>query len=179
MRTSIDVLRSLKRYTAIALGEDWEVRLLQEEGTFSRPAAQVLQATGQQITGPHHAMDIVQTFSIHAFPEAGDTMESSLLAAAQAEELLVYAFRVGVDKGKAARVPLYDYDGVPFNEGSTTRKRPDYARIIDLEISRIQNPSDELLFTVTAEVRMGWRRNALLESEGEVATDVVITQDAT
>ena len=177
MRTSVDILRSLKRYTAESLGDDWEVRLLVEEGTFKRPGAQVMEAGGQQITRPAHTMEVIQSFTVHAFPVPGNSVTESLLAAAEAEEELVLAFRVGVNDGKAARLPIYDYDGVPHDGGSTTRAHPDYARILDLDIRRQQSPSDELLFTIAVEVRLGWRRNAALTSQGRVAR--AVTYDLT
>lgn len=178
MRTSIDVLRSLKRYVAIALGEDWEVRLLVEEGTFGRPAAQVMEATGQTITGPNHTMDVIQTYMVHAFPVKGSTVMESLLAASEVEDTLVRAFRIGIDKGRAARIPLYNYESVPANAGSSDRTPKDFARILDLEISRTQSPQDELLFTVSAEVRLGWRRDGRLLS-GRVAKAINVTEDVT
>lgn len=178
MRSSVDVLRSLKRYVAQALGSEWEVRLLVEEGTFGRPAAQIMEATGQTITGPSHSSDIVQTYMVHAFPEPGETVMESLLAASEVEEHLFEAFRIGIGEGKTARLPLYDYSATPATEGSTTRRHPDYAQILDLEISRTQSPTDELLFTVSAEVRLGWRRNGRLLS-GRVAREVYLKQNAT
>lgn len=173
MKTSFDVLRSLKRYVAIALGEDWEVRLQVEEGTFIRPAAIITDTPGgQSIDGPRRAMDIVQTFSINAFALPGATVMDSLAAASEVEETLVHAFRVGVGEGKAARVPLYDYDAVPVTDPSTSRNAPDYARILDLSVARVQAPTDELLFTVTVEVRLGWRRNADVPFTGRTATEI-------
>lgn len=179
MRTSLDALRSMKRYVATSLGEAWEVRLLVEEGTFGRPAAQVMEATGQTITGPHHTMSVVQTFMVHAFPVPGETVMESLIAAGEVEDNLVRAFRIGVDKGRAARVPLYNYDAVPHNEGSTARHPQDYARILDFEVSRTQSPQDELLFTVSAEVRLGWERDGQILSTGRVAQEIRTNQDVT
>jgi hypothetical protein len=179
MRTSIDILRSLKRYTAEALGDDWEVRLLSEEGTFSRPGAQVMEAGGQATTGPSHTMEHTQSFSIHAFPEPGGTVTQSMIFAAEAEEQLLIAFRVGVGEGRAARLPIYDYTSVPHDAGSTTRGHADYARILDLEIRREQSPSDELLFSVAVEVRLGWRRNAALTSQGRVLQTINTTVEGT
>jgi len=180
MRTSIDVMRSLKRYVALALGEAWEVRLLVEEGTFGRPAAQIMEATGQTLTGPFHSVDAIQTFMVHAFPVERETVMESLLGAAEVEETLLRAFRMGgVDEGHAARLPLYDYDDVASHQGSSARTPKDYARILDLEISRTQSPEDELLFTVTAEVRLGWRRDGQLPSDGRVAREINLRQDVT
>lgn len=179
MRTSLDVLRSLKRYVATSLGEEWEVRLLVEEGTFGRPAAQIMEATGQTITGPHHTMSVIQTFMVHTFPVPGATVMESLIAAGEVEDNLVRAFRIGVDRGRAGRVPLYNYDAVPHNEGSTSRNPQDYARILDFEVSRTQSPQDELLFTVSAEVRLGWERDGQILSTGRVAQEIRTNQDVT
>lgn len=179
MRTSLDVLRSLKRYTSIGLGDDWEVRLLVEEGTFQRPAAQVMEATGQTLSGPNHTFEAIQTFMVHAFPRSHDSVMESLIEAGKAEDQLVRLFRIGVGEGRAARVPLYDYDEIDHTSGSTSRLRQDYARILDLEISRTQSPQDELLFTVSAEVRLGWRRDGRLPSVGRVAQEINLTHDVT
>lgn len=179
MRTSIDIMRSLKRYVAEALGDEWEVRLQGEQGTFRRPAAQVIVATGQSITGPAQAMDMLQTFDIQVFPLPGETVMDSLINAGEAEDALVWAFRSGVGKGRAARLPIYDYAAVGGAEGSTTRQHPDFAQIRELEIDRVQNPSDELLMSVSAKVRLGWRRGAALPSTGRVARGVTVNTEAT
>lgn len=178
MRRSIDVLRSLKRYVSLALGEEWEVNLVESEGTFSRPAARVIAATPQQVSGPRHRLDAIQTFSVNAFPVAGTTAEESLIAAAEVEETLLSSLRIGgVDEARAARIPLYDYDGTPWDEGSTTRREPDYARVLDLSVSRTASPADETLYTVSAEVRLGWSRDGAIPSGGRTVSDLRMTVD--
>lgn len=177
MRTSIDALRSLKRYVAVALGPDWEVRLQAEEGTFKRPQAIILEPPGgAQVTGSAHSSDLVQTFVVHIFPERGNTVMESLTGAADVEEIIFNAFRSGVGKGRVARMPLYDYEAVGPEEPSDARRGTDFAQVLALSVERKQSPSDELNYTVTTEVRLGWRRNAGLPSSGRVATEVRTTQ---
>lgn len=166
MRTPTDVLRSLKRYVAIALPEEWEVRIDSEEGTFKRPSAVISAPQGAQMTGPARVTDYIQSFQIMCHPELGEKPMESLLNATNAEEDLFMAFRVGVDEGRAARVPIYDYDGVGIDQASDSRNPQDFARVLDLSIAKPQSPIDERIYTVTAEVRLGWRANSALPSTG-------------
>jgi len=112
MRTSVDALRSLKRYVASALGDDWEVRLSVDEGTFARPQA-LLQAAGSPVTlqGTQHTVDVQAPFVIYLYPESGSTHIESLISAGDAEELLFDAFHVGSGAARPLRVPFYDYAG--------------------------------------------------------------------
>jgi hypothetical protein len=166
MRTSYDVLRSLKRYGALVLGDTWEIHEAAEEGTTARPMVLVRPTAGQQISGPFHTMEIIQPFALYAYPAAGETPYESLHAASEAEELLVTAFRIGgVGAGRPGRMPLYDFDASGPDEGSDARQQPDYARVLDFSTERMQATEDDLLWTVVAEVRLGWLRSALLASE--------------
>ena len=63
-------MRSLKRYVAMALGDDWEIRLGREEGAFERPFARVWQVAGSTypLTGGSWLSDVVQPFVISAYP---------------------------------------------------------------------------------------------------------------
>ena len=49
-RPGYDVIRSLTRYMALALPDDWEVREAAEEGVVQRPFAQVKETTAQHST---------------------------------------------------------------------------------------------------------------------------------
>lgn len=182
MRTSLDVYRSLKRYVALALPDSFEVRLEVEEGTFQRPYAVIIQPPGgTNMSGTAQATDNVKTFVINVFPDKQGSVEESLFAASEIEKLLANAFRTGIAGGRAARMPLYDYEGLPFTVGAGEDELlpHTFAKILDLSIDPRQSPSDELLFTVIAEVRIGWRADSRLPSAGEVATDVRITQEPT
>ena len=98
MRTRADALRSMKRYVALALGDDWEVRLYDEPGTFDTPFAVVAKVGPSLYDGPAHTTDIVQPMTVHCYPDASKvtTIEDSLLAAEEVEQLLYQAFRVGI-----------------------------------------------------------------------------------
>jgi hypothetical protein len=55
------------------------------------------------------------------------------------------------------------------------RQRPDYAKVLDLSVNAVQSPDDQTLYTVLAEVRMGWRSGSLLPSNAEMADSVHIS----
>jgi hypothetical protein len=184
MRTALDMLRSLARYTYEVLGPEWEVRPLAEQGSFERPHAVVEPAGGQVITGPPHTVDIVQPYVIHAFCEKKASPPESLHEAARVEELLWLGFRRNGNRpqprlpgpasyARPGLVPLWDWEDVDFTQGSDVRRDPDYAAIRDLTIERVQTPSDELLYTVTAEIRLNWRRDGVLP-DGKTAREMRI-----
>lgn len=122
-RTSVDALRSLKRYVALALGDEWEVRTSLQEGSFERPSALVKSATGAADTSMHGqgVIEMVEPFVIYLYPEVGDSVDASLVLAGRAQQLLQDAFLFGVDRGRALRVPFYDYDDVAVNAGASDR----------------------------------------------------------
>jgi len=96
VRTGEDVIRSLKRYIAHALGEEWEVRLWDEEGTFHRPFARVAKVGAKLMTGPVVHYDNVQPCAIHAYPVEQPSVEEAIINAERVEALLETAFRVGI-----------------------------------------------------------------------------------
>lgn len=180
MKTPIDVLRSLKRYTAQALPSDWEVRIDAEEGTFVRPSAIVTAVpSGAQMSGPVHATDYIQSFQVMCHPEIGGKPMDSLIIATNAAACLSAAFRQGVGDGRAWRVPLYDYEGVGADAASSARTPHDFARILDLNIANNQSQADERIYTVTAEVRLGWRGNSALPSTGREVSAIQTSFDYT
>jgi len=178
MRTSLDAIRSLKRYVAIALGDDYEVRLLTEQGTFKRPAAQVMDTTANDLTGPRHTIDNLQSFSVHVFPEPGESVQESLGLAAVVENTMTDAFRIGLAGGHACRIPLFDYEDVAWDEGTDARSYPDYLRVRDCSVQRVQNPTEELLFTVTCDLRLAWRRVGEPDQGGVTAERLTVGFDA-
>lgn len=161
MRTGTDVLLSLTRHAAAALGEEWEVRPAAEEGTFGRPAAQVTATSPQAITGSRRWLEIVQGFAIYAYPAPADSIVKSLIAVGQAEESLIGAFQgASVGEARTAELPLYDYDGVGEDQSSAARRPSDFARLTDFNVTRTQNPDDERLWSVLVELRLRWTRDA-------------------
>ena len=118
-------------------------------------------------------MEVLQSFIVYAYPER-DT-ESVLHSRAMAEdtrERLTLAFNRGIDEGKPRLVPLYDYEDVAWDQPSETRRSVDFARVRDFGVSLNQNPNDETLWAVLAEVRLGWSRDALLPSSEKTAQNI-------
>jgi hypothetical protein len=164
VRTPTDALRSLKRYVALGF-PGWEVRMPLEEGTFRRPSLYVKPVGAPALTGPAHAFDTGQRYTIYGYPPPGPTSPESLERAEACRWALIRLFRVGIPPGAPLRVPLYDYDGVPLDGAAAgVRFDRDYLRADDPSVDLVQLPDDERLFTVTAEIRMSWR------SEGRVAS---------
>ena len=177
-RSQSDALRSLKRYVAQALGDDWEVRLSREEGAFERPFVRVWQVAGTTypLTGGRWLADIAQPFVISAYPLAGDTPDDALMNAQAVEDQLFRMFRVGVGGGRALRVPLCSYNGVAMDEPGIWT--PAFMRVNDLSTQPFPDPDDNTLWTVVCDVRLTWRRLAETIPESAVLTSVTVQPSA-
>lgn len=174
MRTSIDALRSVKRYLAIALGDDWEVRLDREEGAITLPFASVAFSGQTLVSGPAHETLLTQPMSLYLTPVPGkDGIEAQMLAA-EIEDILYEAFRVGVDEGRPMRIPLYDYAGVPTDMGSTARPGPDFLRITDLSMNQSADDDDTRRVTITVDLRVTWRRLGRVPGGDKEVTAVTV-----
>lgn len=168
MRTGWDALRSLRKYVAVCLGAEWEVRLAYEEGSFRRPFARVTAAGAAQLSGAAHTTDTLQPFSIVCHPAEQATIDASVREAERVRDLLIVAFRRGVSfteglplrtvRGAPGRVPLWDYDAVALDATSTKRAHCDYMRIAAFSAEVLVDADDPMVRAVTADVRLGWRR---------------------
>jgi hypothetical protein len=158
-RSHIDALRSVKRYVSVALGDDWEVRLAREEGAFARPFARVWQVAGTTypLLSGRWLTDMVQPFVIAAYPEQGRDPDQALLFAQSVENTLYRAFRVGVEDGRALRVPLYNYYRVKSWDAGVWYPRA-FMRVQDLSTQPFPDPDENTLWTVVCDVRLTWRR---------------------
>lgn len=108
MRTPFDVHRSLKDYVYEMLGEPYEVRLADEDGTFERPFAMVW-PTGDQLTsGGRYHPDIIQPFQVTCYPAPAATPEESLALAARCEDALWRGFKLGVGLLAVPKAPLIE-----------------------------------------------------------------------
>lgn len=172
MRTTNDALRSLARYMSRAFGDDYEVSVFNEQGTFTRPGISVRTAGPALSSGSRHTIDLIQPVAVYVYPVEGESVEETFAGVMEAEEILWQAFNVGIEEGRPWRVPLYDYDGVKISEESILRRYPDYLRIVDLSIDRAQSPEDELKWTVTGNLRLTWRRAGRLAHGTRLAQDV-------
>lgn len=172
MRTKLDAMRSLARYISECLGEDWDVGVFAEQGTFSRPAVAVRTAGPMLTAGARHTLDNTLPVAIYAYPEEGESVEGGFTNAHAVEDLLWQAFNVGIGEGHPWRVPLYDYDGVPIDEGSELRRYPDYLRVVDFSIDATQSPEDEMKWTVVLSLRVTWKRSGELPTGKRLVTAI-------
>ena len=166
-----DVARSLKRYVAIALGDDYEVRLSNEEGVFKRPFARVATAGAATYPGGGARLaDVIQPYTVYAYPPLGVTSDDAWISATVIEDLLFQAFRVGVENGRAWRVPLYSYVNTPLNAVGTWLP-PDFVRVSNLSTQSFVDAEESRLVSVACDLRLSWRRLA------EVTVDTPLTAE--
>lgn len=175
--------RSLIRYVALALGDEWEVRptggSLADE--FARPFCRVGAATVATTTpiGARQT-ETRQTFSIVAFPTVAATPEASELEAARVENLLTIAFVRGIDPALSARgrahplrVPLFDYSGVAWGQPVGDDARLGVARVIEPPTaSSAADPADARVFVVALDVRLSWTQSIAEPLTGELVQAV-------
>lgn len=80
--------------------------------------------------------------------------------------------------GAPERCPLWNWDGVPFDETSGARGEPDMLIVRDLQINVVPDPRDDLRAAVACDLRLtwyaeGWQPNKTVATDG-----LVITLDA-
>jgi hypothetical protein len=162
VRTATDAIRSVKRYVALSLGEQWEVRLANEDGTMHYPYAIVANVGprayrhGGSVSGEAaYLVEQTQPITVYAYPEPASTFEAGLLVGDAVGDALWAAFAGGVTP---LRVPLYDYDGVPLDGGSDVRNAHDYLRLTDVQINRVPDSADEHRIIIVCDFRASWRR---------------------
>lgn len=160
MRTTTDAWRSLKRYLAFALGDEWEVRLWDEPGEFSYPFARV-----ERVGAPTYAMpcpdwtEVAQTFAVHAYVEPSSSANDAILAAASLEDLLYAAF---YNTTVPARVPIFDYKHISGDGAAAARFPHDWMRVESFGTQQLTSAEDERLRWVVGTIRLGWTRPAKL-----------------
>jgi hypothetical protein len=178
-RAHQDALRSVKRYVAVALGDDWEVRISREEGAFARPFARVWQVAGTTypLTGGRWVADMVQPFVVAAYPEQGRNPDEALLKAQRVENCLYRAFRVGVENGRAMRVPLYNYYHTKNWDQGVWYPRA-FMRVNDLSTQPFVDPDEDTLWAVMCDVRLAWRRVAETIPDSPILESVRVREDS-
>lgn len=179
MRTPQDALRSLHKYTASFLGDEWEVRLWDEEGTFKRPFARVAKI-GPTLPTPASSIvvDVTQPMAVHLYPQEQQTVEAGVLVAEGVEDLIYEGFLVGVGLGRPLRVPLWDWTGVPLDgpeSDTSARYEHDYLRIArpSLSVNRLHDPVDDRLITVVVDMRVTWRRPGRVTKPGTPVSSIL------
>lgn len=203
MRTPADALRSFQRHIAMSLGAEWEVRLTGEEGAFDRPFARVGTVGAARLAGQSYAMaEWRMTFNVVAHPVEKETADQARLEAERVRQLLFVALRgQGVLPARPKRIPLWNYDGVPTDrnvcQNATERAAlaliyaadpgyfviaprgaRDYLRADvndEPTIDVVGDPSDELMYVVTASIPINWTAATDLPVTGPPATSVGAT----
>lgn len=163
----MNVLRSVSRYVAEALGEDWEIAW-SDDMTFGRPWAKVAASTGVT-SNPMgaHDVELRQTVNALAYPLLAVTAEASVMEAERVQRLLLSALTAGVADGWPMRVPLMSYADVP--PGQAASHRLGYLRVIEApSVVTYSDPGDDRAHVVAAEVRLSWVESVRRPDTGEV-----------
>lgn len=180
MREPWDVLRSLKRYLALAL-PTWEVRIDDEMAT--EPLCILARTTPVTVRGTQFTSDLSFQARVAAFPGPQSSAEAALAACAAVEGTIITALRTGIADGFPDRVPLYDYDGLGIDEPATSLQRvqqQDYIRISGLTTNVLPDPEDKRRQTLIASWTNTWRKTARREWDtGPLAQAPGITMDPT
>lgn len=156
MRTVNDAIRSVKKYLAEALGDEWEVRLWTDEGSFAPPLARVSAASPTVYTSRRRITDIIQALQIHCYVAPAASSSAALIKARDVEQQLVRAIELGVGLAWPRRIPLYDYDGVAETEGSSARNLYDFMRVLDFSVNAVMDSDDPNVVVVVADLRVAW-----------------------
>jgi len=189
VRTANDVLRSLSRYVALAVGPEWEVRYAVEEGAFERPFVRVTPSTPTSWTarGMHYTVGR-RTFTVICFPLVMASEEEARIEADRVEELLFQGFSRGVHtpsfsnhSGRAhpLRVPLYDFSGIAADrtiedavaaDGLPRRAANDFVRVVETpSFGAIPDLNEDRAYMVTGDLRLEWDRSVAYGPPGPIA----------
>lgn len=163
MRTENDAIRSVKKYLAEALGQEWEVRLWTDEGSFAPPIARIATTTAASYDSRRVFTDIVQALQIHCYLAPARSTSAALIAARSVAQQLVTAIELGVGLAWPRRIPLYDYDGVPEDEGSDARNTYDFLRVLDFSVNSVQDNDDPNVVIVVADLRVAWSQQTTID----------------
>lgn len=185
------VQRSMLRYLAAALGDEWEVRPTggSPADEFGRPFVRVGPSTPESSLplGARH-VELRQSFAAVAFPVIAESAEGSALEAARVSRVLLLAFAQGVDEasfgtrsGRAhpLRVPLFDYSGVPLGVPVPEDRRTGYARVLEgPDVDSAADPADPRAFVVTLDVRLSWTQAIGRQLGGQAVEHVTVGGEA-
>lgn len=178
MRKEEDALRSVRKYIAEVLGDDWQVRMWEDEGTFAPPFARVAESGPALYTSRRVLTDIVMPIQVHCYPVPSDSVTGALSVARGVRETLIEAIEIGVGLGWPRRIPLYDYDGVAVGQGSDVRNTYDFLRVLDLSINTVPDSDEPTAAVAIADMRIAWSRDTTVSTPGETVNSVRVTQSA-
>jgi len=155
VRRPVDALRSVAKHVAKTLGPDWEVRLSSERGSMQYPYA-IVALVGPALSSRNTLhVQMTQPVTVYCYSGVESSAELSELAANEVEDVLWGGL---VGSLEPYRVPLYDYAGVGLNGGSEARFEHDYLRLVDVQLNRVADDSDDNRTIVVCDFRATWHR---------------------
>lgn len=168
----VDVLLSVQKYTALVLGDAWEVRLEQDRGSITKPGKPIALVV---VTGPvspapragmHRQVELTWPLAIHCYPLRKDSQEDAELQVLDVTEQLLQGFATqGRGLGRPLRVPLFDYADVDVSVAdSDVRGDRDFVRLANLDVSRLPDGQDPRLIRVILAFQTMWRRAGYIPS---------------
>jgi hypothetical protein len=131
---------------------------------MGRPSAVVVQAIPQNNTGSAYVRDVSQDYDAFLYPVGteGQPVASRIEAERlkhQVDMAMTQGLKVGdVYYSRTMRLPAFDYDGVPWNEGLPPGAEPyDYYPVSNWSVEVRPDPDDDTLYTVLVNLRLQWR----------------------
>lgn len=157
MRSSLDVLRSTKRWTALLL-PTYEVRL--DSQIVGHPMAVISQTTPITHGGRRFVADLSMGMRIAVYPGPQETEEAAVMAAGGVENTLFMGLRRSVEGSHSLRIPLFDYDGVGADAAASSGARDawDFIRVSALNVQPLYEPEDRKRVTVLCAFTATWFR---------------------
>lgn len=177
-RTLEDALRSLARFVWVGLGEEWEVRLFADQGTFQVPFARVVSTGPTALDASAYHGSVTAPVAVWCYLGAEETDEGAELAGMRLRERVEALFAWGgeANQGYPMRVPLFDYEGVPYPGVGVRRGERDFLRVSGLSVMRQADPDDGRFVIVVAEMSLRWTRASELASDRIAGTPVELVQ---
>lgn len=162
---------------AVPEAATWDIRFFHDRGALTGYPVAVVKAVGPtNAVSPHsNYSEMTQTMTVYLYPTppAGEDFEfgEAQVAAERTRSLLLSAFDVRA--AKPMRIPLYDYDGIAYNQVASQRESYDYLKVVDVSVEVLPEPGDPTLTVVVADLRVAWT----IQSEKGRGTNIVSELD--
>lgn len=176
MRTQEDVVRSVKRYFALVLGDEWEVRTWADEGAFEAPMARISESGPALATSRRVLTDFVLPMQLHCFLPVADTVSAAERAARIVMQTLTNGVEVGIDIAFPRRIPLYDYDGLDESQPSDSRNYYDYIKVVDFSVNAVPDSDVPTGIAVVATLRVTWGQYTTVDPGYQTVESVSVTE---
>lgn len=186
MNTPEDLIRSVRRWFGVVLPEPWDIQY-QRTDDLERPSVIVQPSTGQLTSGSAYIRQNQRDFQAFVYPTGfeGQPMQSRVEAEGVAhtlERAMAQGFLTAprVYYNRALRLPVFDYDGIPWDQGQPDGVVPyDHLPVANFSTDVRVDPDDDSLFTVVVDMRVTWTTHGdISRFDGPILTDVRVTARA-